>query len=439
MARVTIWNMSREDDDVLDNVSATEVNITSDIGEQTNAMEFVEEANGVEQDIVTFEESEEAVKELEDQVVENEGMLENNPENITEEIVAVAQEKYFITAAKLGYPVEDLMRNRISIESAKESPVQALRLSTEGVKETLKRMLEAIKNFFQKIGEAIRKLIAKGLTFFQSIGSKAAELLKYLEKNKVDVYAANQDASVFHDIFNKMPVFIAASGNKVDIGNITKFVNTNFPKELMTRSGMSNGPGFLEKMGGAIVTVLSFGFIKKGGISGEANFLKSFIESRVEDKTILERCVVVEAYKNYISVVINNSDNTDLSFEKVDLINENFQTPNKVDGLDQNNLIEICKACNNGAKNVKGYFDVVYQAQSNITNALKKFDNLQEDKSAEAQKEIRLMRLFGSKLAYSSISQYVNTYKALLDIVAKSIEISKGNVKAAKQQPQPQQ
>lgn len=426
MARMTIWNMSREDDDVLDNVSSTEVNITSDIGEQTNAMEFVEEANGVEQDIVTFEESEEAVKELEDQVVENEGMLENNPENITEEIVAVAQEKYFITAAKLGYPMEEIMRNRISIESAKESPVQALRLATEDIKQTAGKMIEALKNLFQKIVEGLRKMIAKGISFFSGVVGKAQELKKkIINKNLQPKLNENN----IQEIYSMMPYFFGYNNGNFDVKVIMGFINHNFLKDLFG-SG-TNFKEFENESGG-------YDQNKFKSVGSAGAFLYSIANAHSEElKNMNNNYVIYEAYKQRIGVVVNADVGIDTMMISLDM--QNFKMPNDIPALkDQKSLIEILDAVITNDKTKKQYMDGIYQTQDNMAKFISKISS---DSDVEDRAMLRSFRNVGSKLAYACIMQYINTNKNLVTAVSKVIEETKINTKqeAMQQSKQPQQ
>lgn len=436
MARVSIWNLSREDEDVLDNVNATEVTVIDDLEQATNDQDVVASASQIETDIVTLEESEEVVAELEDQVVENEHMIENSPENITEEIVAVAQEKYFIAAARLGYPTQELMKNRISIESARVSPVQALTISTEGVKETLKRMLEAMKNMFSKIVESIKKLLAKAAMFFGGVVSKAEELKKRLNKLPGDIKVGKiaQD-----DIFFKMPIFILSSNNSLNVDHIMKFINTNYLKEFIIAASSSTpgegGEGGL--VGRTLAWVGSIG--PRKGKSGEFKFIWDWAVKNTELNEG-DPVIIVEAYKNYISCIAKDETEDGIKYEKFDLQQDKLIAPGSIGGLDKNNLNKVLDAVITNDKTKKQYFDVIYQSQNNITTMLNKYNNIQDDKSAEAQKELRLIRVFGSKLAFSSIMQYINTNKTLVDIVAKAIDGTKDKAredqKAAVQQQQ---
>ena len=439
MARVSIWNLSREDEDVLDNVNATEVTVIDDLEQATNDQDLVANASQVETDIVTMEESEEVIEELQEQVVENEHMIENSPENITEEIVAVAQEKYFIAAARLGYPTEELMKNRISLEAARVSPVQALTISTEGVKETLKKMLEAMKNMFSKIVESIKKLLARAAMFFGGVVSKAQELKKRLDKlGEIKVEKVQMD-----DIYFKMPIFISACGNEFKPQEIMNFVNINYLREIINiatnttppsaQPQTQKGQGLFSKIGNGVKSiVMSVGnFIlgiekahQQGGIGGKAKFLYDYVkQSQLADEN--DVFIIVEAYKNYINVIGIDVEHDGIQFTKYDLPQDKLQAPDAVKGLNVANLKKALDLVITNDKTKKQYFDVIYQSQNNLTTLLNKFNNLQDDESAEAQREIRLMRVFGSKLAFSSVMQYINTNKAIVDIVARAIDMTK--------------
>ena len=115
----------------------------------------------VEKDVITLEQKMAAVDMLEEQQSTNEQLIENQPESITEAVVAASNECLAYTLGVFGVSTESY-KVMISKESNKTA-VENLLISTESIGETVKKAAQAvidfIKGIFKKIWEWIQKLL----------------------------------------------------------------------------------------------------------------------------------------------------------------------------------------------------------------------------------------------------------------------------------------
>lgn len=200
MRKSGIFNISLEDEDVLNNVEGEEqVDVVEAIASEEEAVEFQENVSELEADGTSLEESEEVVADLQDQVETQEEIIENHPESVTEDTVQVAQEAFMVSASKLGLKYEELKPRRISHESASEHPLSALKLATEDMSEFIDKVIEQIKAVFAKIARGVRNLIAKAAVMMGSVESKAKGLLEKMKKESGVIVYSDADLETLGD------------------------------------------------------------------------------------------------------------------------------------------------------------------------------------------------------------------------------------------------
>lgn len=151
-----------------------------DVIEESEAVE--EEANvnaEVDQNIEALETSSEEADALLDQADNNEEVIENAEASGEEESPAIdeqitaSEENLKYSMIKLGY--DDGLKERISFaKEAHSSSLEKLRVSTEGVKDFILKIISTIKTLIRKIVISVQKLYAK-------IGFKFARYGKQLE------------------------------------------------------------------------------------------------------------------------------------------------------------------------------------------------------------------------------------------------------------------
>jgi predicted transcriptional regulator len=164
----------------------TETDLTTIEPEQviddTEATDELNEIHAeVKQDILTADDSEEVIYELQDKIVENEKLLET-PEVVSSGSVVVAQESLKRSARILGVSVAAVSGLFPSNEAVNEDPVFALKISNESAREFIQGIVEKLKVLFERIKLAIKKLYTK-LVVITSFAEKKAISLKSVVKN----------------------------------------------------------------------------------------------------------------------------------------------------------------------------------------------------------------------------------------------------------------
>lgn len=180
MARVRFNIFNAEEFDVgTDLGDDAEVTASDVVESEVQAIETEEEVAEVVSDIATTEEAEEVADELTEQVTEQEQVIKDA--EVTEDTVAVAQEQFYITISKINCLKEySEIKSRYSAESY-STPLEKLKLSTEGVKDFVLALIERIKMAFLKIKELIKKLYLRFIVMMTNVEKKAKALTKELE------------------------------------------------------------------------------------------------------------------------------------------------------------------------------------------------------------------------------------------------------------------
>jgi len=97
------------------------------------------------------------------------------PESITSGTVMMARESMELALVALGGGVSDY---QVSTESMESAPLQALEVTTEGIKDVSKKIYESIKMVFKKIALAMKKLAAKLVVAMDGTSKKAKAMTK---------------------------------------------------------------------------------------------------------------------------------------------------------------------------------------------------------------------------------------------------------------------
>lgn len=138
----------------------------------------------------SIDEAVEVSEELQEQADSNEEALEN-PEEVTEEQVEVAEECLKMNLARLGF-VDMYKEANSQFKLAHESyssPAERLQVAQEGIKETIGKIIEMIRNIFRKIIMWFKKMYAKLIVMFNrnlARAKKVKELVAKRNGGKVD-------------------------------------------------------------------------------------------------------------------------------------------------------------------------------------------------------------------------------------------------------------
>ena len=270
--RTTLFNISLEDDELSSDLEAdgsgSDINVSEVIENDEAVEEIAEDQEVVDEAAEAVEDSIEVVEELQDQVDVQEAILEQKPEEITAETVQTAQEEYQIQLASLGIiSYEELAVQRISVESMVNNPVEAFRVSTESIKETIKKIWEKIKQVVRSLINAIKNIFAKIKTMFQKIFfnnkkilEKIQELLKANPKAKFDLQQTDIDG-----IKNIAGPIIVYSD-----GNVTSNSMIELGRAIISTETYSFDKTFFESLKSGAASIIN----KAGNLIGITNDLK---------------------------------------------------------------------------------------------------------------------------------------------------------------------
>lgn len=164
-----------------DITSAINVEVDSE-----SANKDIEEAQVVAE---TAASSLEEAGELQLQHDANQELIDKHPEQVTEEIVQVAQESFAFHLGRLGVNKQDFLNNykkdyaiKVATESAK-TPLARLKISNEGLGDFIAKLIQKVKDMFRGLGNIFRKIWLKFRKVFDGTKSKAESLLKKVNEN----------------------------------------------------------------------------------------------------------------------------------------------------------------------------------------------------------------------------------------------------------------
>lgn len=177
------------------------------------AEELTELTSEIESGNDVIEDSIEVAENLETQVEGNTQLIEESPEEITEDIVVASQEHFIANLGKLHYDLSDITRVHVSMEES-VSPVVKLKLSTENITDALAVIWENIKQFFARIGAAIRKYMQKAQIYFNGTAKKASALAKTLA-NVNEFKISEETANKANDKLGEFSKFISAAPTSI--------------------------------------------------------------------------------------------------------------------------------------------------------------------------------------------------------------------------------
>jgi hypothetical protein len=206
--------MSREDLEGVEGESGVpaegEMIVEEVVEGDTAADEVNEVVAELQEDQASMEDAMEVGDELQESIDENEELLET-PEAVDETAVVVAQEHLKTCMRVLGVDTAEVMVP--SRESAKESPVTAMRLSVESAKEWLARIWESIKAIFAKMVNGMKKLWVK-LVMVANRSEKSAAALK-AKLTEYDDKDAKFDEGAAKSAVNLVGIIAFANGNTI--------------------------------------------------------------------------------------------------------------------------------------------------------------------------------------------------------------------------------
>lgn len=190
MARIrSVFNVEEFDESVVEGAETTETTIADNIVASNDNVEINNEISSFEEQCEVFADANEVAGELQEQVEQQEEVIEEAPESVTEDTVAVAQEQFYVTISKLGDLRNYSEDGRISRELSSGTPLERLKLSTEGVKEFIGKIIDKIIAFFKKIGSFFKNLWNKIFNSVEVKKEKANMTIKEISNIAVNIQA----------------------------------------------------------------------------------------------------------------------------------------------------------------------------------------------------------------------------------------------------------
>ena len=454
--------LSTEEDETLVGGNDTAVEITEVVEAEATATEVTEDANEIEKDIVAMEEADEALVEINNQIAEDEVKLEN-PESVTAADALVSQESLRMTAKMLGASLTDLGITTISHESAKDSPVTALQLSTESAKEFFFKLVEQIKAIFSKIWNYIKKLAAKVYVMFNNMEKQASnmlEKLKNLQEKSSEDFTEDEQKRVVKLV--GMPVYLN-SKTTIDKDSIIGYIGG--VGETATVSASAEGYDAiitkLEKVTGADKVTAKetyeamasiIGDIEKSVVKGAyKNSIAKFITGAADkftevDGQLVQKIVPVSVKGgSVIAMYINIPKESNTT--KIETVREMWNTltiKKSTDKLDtavfdgmakglkpftKTDMTDILKQVKKNGSGMKKFVDDTLKSVETGSTGIKKLEtiakklgNISGEKSSGLVKVASLMRATVTNLALSAIYDNVGGCKAGLAVCAISMK-----------------
>lgn len=214
--------------------------------------------------------------ELTEQAEANTELIENNPEQVTEEIVQVAQENFAYTLGRLGLSKEELLSLRrqnayqVSLESD-NSAITKLKISTEGIKEFLEKLIQKVKDIFAKFFNLFKKFLLKLRKMMDASLARANVLLKSVKEDAE--YSVSGDSL---DYVNSMFISMQAIDGSTKSGALEIEKGNDAIKAMVT--ALANMSSKLSQAG-------TDGFWTKlfGKSGAELNFVSTVVTALVPD------------------------------------------------------------------------------------------------------------------------------------------------------------
>lgn len=417
------------------NATENPIEVSDVVDAEDNTEEIVELQADAEDKVESVLDAQEATDELSDQVEEQEAIIAEKPEEVTEDTVAVAQEAFFITLARLRLPYEEIRAHRISIESSDSTPLQKLQVSCEGIKDMLKKIGDGIVKAIKAIINTIKKLFQNAVIFFdRSAKTIDALITKYKNSGSAKINVNDNIIKKVNGYFGGW--FLATGdynfGEMVEYASAIKLDSTvvSAIKQDMAKkaeAAASSESYYLSREGIVAKAAAFLGFGKavenqakktKGGkdmVKGDS--LNDKIIAIANDAENLKNVqAVVYLYGSKITAFTGN----DLKSSSLDLskINEN-DSRTKLNALTVSGIIGDLGKIKTKASDMKKYQqetfksldDIVSEAQKASTADVKEDDAEGKEKATFARKKLQLLQKIGTKFALESVNQYIGYIK----------------------------
>lgn len=389
----------------------------------------------ITKEIEIQEAHEEAATELAEVVQEQEQAIDQAPEQITEDNVRIAQECLAYSLGRLGMSFKEHKAQRLSVEQHGNYPVDKLRITVEGIKEIIDKIIEKIKSIFRRIGNFFRELYLKAVMLFDKTQKQAEYLLKVYAKGEVK-----------RDISREDLVYINKQVPLLLVGGVDKAIaNYKVLNDLILY-----GPDVYQTLIGKVSivnqsaeTVLKdvkdiLEKLRGNQTSAFTNIVVKIKEGDVSKKATANKLVWQYTFSNgYSRLLTYNPETGNVDVENAEFAlavttDENLEKLKAV--LAKPLITLMLQDALTNSRNSKAFVEKVKKARDEASKgleAMKKASNPTEDDKIR----LKFISNLGGKIALDLISAYIKWNKGLVNIAEICLDrktIDKGILNAAK-------
>lgn len=410
--RYNLFNISTEEaDQVLNNVPEEENDevLTSEDPIEKLESSFNKTADDTAKEIENYENCSNCEEELQEQVEVIDEQITDKPEEVTEDIVVVAQEAFYNSLNKV-LSLEELndVKKQVSSESV-NLPVEKLILTREGIMDVIKKIVEKIKQAFQQVGLFFKKLWVKFVIFMDGTAKRANEVYKKYKTKTTSEITLSKDQEDF--IKEKIGLLVYAKDSlyasmllpfiKYRVTAIDKVNDSSLDNLFKVNSALSKTIRLFQNGDVNMFDKLKY------LINEETNITKNNVSG------VNQIISVIGSEVKYIYFKMNEDKQTygECLYETIQ-INKDIKIPNK---LDPKRLVDDLKVIELYAKGASSYKDRLLEVQASARKAL---DQIAKDNEDEVytKTQLKFIQLLGTKMILDNIMQYVKNCKNMLQV-----------------------
>lgn len=416
--RATFFNLSNEELDTNTDVEPVEEEEVLTAEDPIEKLEesFNKTATDTANEIESFENCANCEDELEGQVEVINDQLENNPEEISDAKVDVAQEAFYASIKKI-MTTEEV--KAMSFESS-YLPVERMMLTKEGIVDAIKKIIEKIKQAFQQVGQFFKKLWVKFVVYMDGTAKRADELYKKYD-GKTKGKCVNCSRQLEDSLLAKIGLPMIAKGSPwaSQFLPYIKFNATAFDK--VADDAKLGGLGVDKSISKVIRTLQSPDDSMVNLISEEINKQNSTQQQGYSEAVNIISMIEDEVKYFYFQLAKDENNKydpnkyEDVFYETAHIDPVVFKVGTiKFNGLDATKVKEELLIVRNYAKQASSYKDRLLDIQSAANKSLDQIYKNSAKTDSVNKTQLKYIQILGSKMILDNIMQYVKTCRYTL-------------------------
>lgn len=437
MARRTLFTMESATllpEGTLDNV--TNVHIDNGLQDPTQVSEVTVAAieddiqhldSEITREVQVYEANEEALTNLQDTVAEQEQVIQETPEQVTEDNIQVAQECLAHSLGKLGINYKTFQVQRLSVETHKNFPVDKLKITLEGIKEVIANIIERIKAVFRRIAEFFKELYYKAVMYFDKSAAKAEALKKVYVKGKVKQQLSQE---IVDYAVNNCPIIIFFPEEAIRATNELIIAAPNLFTNIV-------GKIVRFKEGGQNLAQEVYDIIRKVQGKEVSYFTKLHDRNTSNGEKVDPFYTYDYTFNNkYVKTLLWNKDTKVLTTSTSNVLatqeGKQSQWPVKVkQGLNDKTINQALDYVITNIKNNKQYVETLKKAREQASAQLDVI-KAKKDPTDDDKISLQFISKLGGQVALDTISAYIKWNKFLVNLAEMCLDRSTVDVSLAK-------